>query len=213
MMFSVSILTVWQPVNEYPQLFAYNDGNNPPAVPDMMVVGGVTVDGNRWDRSKVDVPGNPQVIRLHAPSFIINVPQPGGGWRNPNEVTGVSYGRHIYLTPRLLAMLPNNTLTSAMIAAATISGLAAYFLGLSSLSHIIDDDPTQRVRNLKDELEVGSAVARGNVGSLWNLADPRTCPPGPPPPGFQDGDEVPCADTSTSSGNTVVAIPNCFITT
>ena len=103
-----------------------------------------------------------------------------------------------------------------MIAAATISGLATYFLGLSSLSNIIVNDPVQRVRNLKDELEIGSSIARGsdsNVLSLWNLADPRTCPPGTPPPGFQDGDEVPCADTSTSSGNTVVAIPNCFITT
>ena len=104
-----------------------------------------------------------------------------------------------------------------MIGAATISGLATYFLGLSSLSNIIIvDDPVQRVRNLKDELETGSSIARGvdpTVRSLWNVADPRTCPPGTPPPGFQDGDEVPCADTSTSSRNTVVAIPNCFITT
>ncbi len=110
-----------------------------------------------------------------------------------------------------------NILTFAMIAAATISGLATYFLGLSSLSGgIITDDPVQRVKNLKDELEVGSSIPRGvdlNVKSLWNLADPRTCPPRTPPPGFQDGDEVPCADTSTGSGNTVVAIPNCFITT
>ena len=105
-----------------------------------------------------------------------------------------------------------------MIAAATISGLAAYFLGLSSLSDLlINDDPVQRVKNLKDELEVGSAVRRGesesDVYAVWNYQNPETCPPGTPPPGFQDGDEVPCADTSTSSGNIVVAIPNCFITT
>lgn len=91
-------------MDQYPQLLAYNDGANPPAVPDILVVGGVTVDGNRWDRSKVDVPGNPQVIKLYAPSFGINVPAPGGGWRNPNEVQGVSYGRHFYPALRLFAM-------------------------------------------------------------------------------------------------------------
>ena len=109
-------------------------------------------------------------------------------------------------------------LTPAMIAAATISRLATYFLGPSSLSDvIITDDPVQRVKNLNDELEVGSAVRRGTgqsvVSSVWNYQNPETCPAGTPPPGFHNGDEVPCADTSTRSGNTVVAIPNCFITT
>ena len=107
-------------------------------------------------------------------------------------------------------------LTSAILAAGTISGLGAYFLGLSSLSNVlITDDPVQRVRNLKNELEIGSTIPRGtndNVKSLYNFADPRTCPPDPPA-GSQDGDEVPCGDTSSTSGNTVVAIPNCFITT
>lgn len=111
----------------------------------------------------------------------------------------------------------NKILTPGMIAAATVSGLAAYFLGLSSLSDlIITDDPVERIKNLKDLLEVGSAVRRGKdqeFYSVWNTQNPETCPPGTPPPGFQDGDEVPCADTSTSSGNTVVAIPNCFIAT
>lgn len=111
----------------------------------------------------------------------------------------------------------NNILTPATIAAATVSGLAAYFLGLSSLSDLlITDDPVERVKNLKDFLEVGSAVLRGKEEkyySVWNDQDPETCLPGTPPPGFQNGDEVPCADASTSSGNTVVAIPNCFITT
>ena len=202
-------------MNQYPQLFAYNNGGSPPTVPNMMVVGGVKTDGNLWDRSRVDVPGNPQVIKLHAPSFHINVPGPDGGWRNPNEVQGVSYGSYSCPVLRLSDAGTKNILTSAMIAGATISGLAAYFLGLSSLSDvIITDDPVQRVKNLKDQLEVGSAVARApSIDSVWNLANPRTCPPGTPPPGFQDGDEVPCADPSTRSRNTVVGIPNCFITT
>ena len=106
-------------------------------------------------------------------------------------------------------------LTPAMIATATISGLATYLLGLSSLSNvIITDDHVRSVKNLKEELQVGSAVASvPNIESVWNNANPRTCPPGTPPPSLQAGDEVPCADTSTSSGNTVVAIPNCFNTT
>ena len=90
------IVTVWQPVDQYPQLFAYPSNGQPPAVPNMMIVGGVRVpDGNLWERSKVDPPGtNPPVITLYAPSFHLTVPQPGGDWRNPNEVQGVSYGRH-----------------------------------------------------------------------------------------------------------------------
>ena len=180
-----------------------------------MVVGGVTVDGDRWYKSCVDVPGNPKVIKLYAPSSDINVPAPDGSWRNFHEVTGVSYGRQSNLFISHASM--NNILTPAMIAAATVSGLAAYFLGLSSLSDLlITDDPVERVKNLKDFLEVGSAVRRGKddlYDSVWNDQDPETCLPGTPPPGFQNGDGVPCADATTSSGNTVVAIPNCFITT
>jgi hypothetical protein len=84
--FSLLTLTVWQPVDEYPQVFACPSNGQPPAVPNMMVIGGVTVpDGNRLDGSQVDPPGtNPPVITLYAPSFHINVPRPGGGWRNPN---------------------------------------------------------------------------------------------------------------------------------
>ena len=212
-----SMLIVYQSVNQYPQLFAYHSDGKPPAVPNMMVVGGVTVpDGNLWERSKVDPPGtNPPVIMSHAPSFLINVPEPDGGWRNPYEVQGVSYGR--YCCPVLRSFLDvsmNYVLTSGNLAAATISGLGIYFLGLSSLSgNFASDNPVQRVANLKRQLESGSAIPRGNVPSLYNLADPRTCPPGLLPPGFQDGDEVPCGGTSTVSGNTVVAIPNCYITT
>ena len=214
------MLTVWQPVDEYPQLFAYPSNGQPPAVPNMMVIGGVTVpDGNRWERSKVDPPGtNPRVITLYAPSFHINVPQAGGGWRNPNEVQGVSYGRHCFPVLGLfLDASMKYILISGMLAAGTISGLGTYFLGLSSLSgNLANDDPVQRVIRLKQQLGLGSSLARGNdpnVRSLWNLADPETCPPGTPPPGFQDGDEVPCGDTSTKSGNTVIAISNCYIMT
>ena len=90
------MLTVWQQVDEFPQLFAYRIDGQPPAVPNMMVIGGVTVpEGDKWPRSKVDPPGtNPPVITSYAPSFHINVPKPDGGWRNPHEVQGVSYGKH-----------------------------------------------------------------------------------------------------------------------
>lgn len=105
-------------------------------------------------------------------------------------------------------------LTHKMLAAGTISGLGTYFLGLSSLEgNLAHDDPVQRVKRLKQQLGLGSSASRGDVRSLWNLADPGTCPPGTLPPGFQDGDEIPCADTSTNSGNTVIAIPNCYIMT
>ena len=83
-------------MNEYPQLLAYPSSGMPPAVPNMMVVGGVTApDGNRAPRSKVDIPDtDPPVITVYAPSTLINVPKPGEGWRDPESVTGVSYGRH-----------------------------------------------------------------------------------------------------------------------
>lgn len=70
----------------------------------MMVVGGVTVDGDRWGQSCVDVPGNPQVIKLHAPCTYIHVPAPNGDWRNPNVVQGVSFGRHLNLVLQLSPM-------------------------------------------------------------------------------------------------------------
>jgi hypothetical protein len=105
-------------------------------------------------------------------------------------------------------------LTPGILAAATISGLGIYFLGLSSLSgNLANYDPLQRVIRLKQQLGLGSSLTRGNVRLLWNLADPEICPPGTPPPGFQDGDEVPYGDTSTTSGSTVISIPNCYIMT
>ncbi|KAL8688071.1 MAG: hypothetical protein Q9218_005923 [Villophora microphyllina] len=156
----------------------------------MVIVGGVDTDGTLWKRSRVDPDEHQETIKLHAPAVEITVPSARGDWRPPAEIQGVSY------------------------AASTVAGLAAYYLGLSSFSDVIrDDDPVQRVRKLKNVLELGTSVKRtDNVRSLYNLADPRTCPPDVPS-GFQDGDEVPCRDTSSTSGNTVLAIPNCFITT
>ncbi len=119
----------------------------------MMGIGGVRVpDGDRWDGSKVDPAGtHPPVITLYAPSFHNNVPQAGGGWRNPDEVQGVSYGR--YCCPVLRLFLDASMkyiLTSGILAAAIISGLGTYFLGLSSLSgNLANDDPVQRVIRLK----------------------------------------------------------------
>ena len=80
-----------------------------------------------------------------------------------------------------------------MIASGTIAGLGAYFLGLSSLHDSLhDDDPTERVKKLKNELEIGSCIDRtDNICALHNLADPGKCPPDPPLD-FQDGDEVGC---------------------
>lgn len=107
-------------------------------------------------------------------------------------------------------------LTLITLASGTIAGLGTYFLGLSSLSSVLqDNDPTKRVQNLKEQLQSGGCISRTNdpsICALYNLADPRTCPPDVPD-GFQDGDEVDCKDTSSSSANTVVAIPGCFITT
>ena len=137
-------------------------------------------NGNRWDGSKMDPPGtNPRVITLYAPSFHINVPQSGGGWRNPNDVQGVSYGRRC--CPVLKLFLDTSMkyiLISGMLTAGTISGLGTYFLGLSSLSgNLANDDPVQRVIRLKQQLGLGSSLARRkdpNVRALWNLADGYT---------------------------------------
>lgn len=92
-------------------------------------------------------------------------------------------------------------LTSVTLASGTIAGLGAYFLGLSSLSSSLhDDDSTKRVQKLKEELQTGSCIPRtddNKICALYNLADPRTCPPDVPPD-FKDGDEIGCKDTSST---------------
>ena len=70
--------TVRQPVNEYPELFAYPSEGKPPAVPNMMVISGVDLTtnkkGKKGDRSRVDPPRtDPSVITLYAPSFRITL--------------------------------------------------------------------------------------------------------------------------------------------
>ena len=102
------VLILWQPVDEYPQLFAYG---NPADVPDMMVVGGVGTNGELWERSKVDPPNNAQVIKVYAPCYDITVPNANnGGYRAPAEVQGVSYGRHDYQDLRLPPQLRSSKL-------------------------------------------------------------------------------------------------------
>ncbi|KAI4195353.1 MAG: hypothetical protein LQ350_007250 [Teloschistes chrysophthalmus] len=152
------------PVGLYPQLLAYG---LLPDVPDMMVVGGVETDGKLWKKSRVDPDERTQVIKVHAPAVDLRIPQADGKYRPPAEVRGVSY------------------------AAGSVSGLAAYFLGRSSFAdELRDDDPVQRVRKLKTVLEVGATIKRSdNIPSLYNLADPRACPPDVPA-GFQNGEEV-----------------------
>ena len=209
------MLILSQPVDQYPQLFAYG---NPADVPNMMVVGGVRKDGELWTRSKVDPPNNAQVIKVYAPCVEMNLPDATtGGYRPSFGVEGVSYGRHCYSHPMFPPRCDHeNLLTSRNLASGTIAGLGTYFLGLSSLSNnLADNDPVQRVVKLKNQLQTGSCLQRvsdKSICSLYNLADPRTCPPDPPA-GFQDGDEVPCKDTSSTSGNTVLAIDGCFLTT
>lgn len=94
-----------------------------------------------------------------------------------------------------------------MLASGTIAGLGAYFLGLSSLyDSLHDDDPTKRVRKLKDELESGSCIERiDGICALHNLADPRKCPPDPPLD-FQDGDEVGCKSEDSEEPTTTSGI-------
>ena len=102
---------------------------------------------------------------------------------------------------------PDSIATRPLIApdvlpSATIAELGAYFLGLSSLSDSLqDDDPTKRVQKLKDELQAGSCIPRGqdsNICGLNNLANPRKCPPDVPS-SFKNGDEVECRAIEATS--------------
>jgi hypothetical protein len=47
-----------------------------------------------WYRSKVSPDPNIQVVKIHAPSFDINIADGKGDFRPPGEVEGVSYGTH-----------------------------------------------------------------------------------------------------------------------
>lgn len=66
-------------------------------------------------------------------------------------------------------------LTLAPKASGTVAGLAAYFLGLSSLEAVLkDNDPVARVRNLKEWVETGSSFSRGNDDKLNRCGTPPT---------------------------------------
>ena len=95
-------------------------------------------------------------------------------------------------------------------AAASVSGLAAYFLGLSSLhDQLKHDSGLQRVRNLRKHI-IDAAFPRGDYkhDSLWNGVDPRDCNVGK----RADGVEVPCDSGTTKTKDIVVQMPGCFIT-
>lgn len=101
-------------------------------------------------------------------------------------------------------------------AAAQVSGMAAYFLGLSSLSdYLHDDDGRARVVKLKDFI-IRAAWDRtdpdGLLKAIYNHEDPRTCPANQK----RDGDEVgePCRSSPTTSavGNDITAMVDCYVT-
>lgn len=187
------LLILSQPVNQWPQLLAYG---NPAQVPDMMLVGGVGTDGTRWAGSRVDPADEDKVIKVYAPSYDLKIPDAStGGYRVPTEVTGTSYGMCDCTLPRICWWYHRDSLANiyCALASGTVAGLGTYLLGLSSLSNsLLDDDPVQRVRNLKDELETVSCISRvDDFCGLNNLIDPEKCLPDVPDD-FQDGDEVEC---------------------
>lgn len=105
----------------------------------------------------------------------------------------------------------NTVLTWFPAAAATVAGLAAYFLGLSSLHEELSSDTgVQRVRKLKAFI-TQNCYSRGDglPMVIWNLMDPLEC-------GVirrDNGVEEPCDSGVTKTHDTVVEIPGCFITT
>ncbi|CAL8579771.1 hypothetical protein XPA_005502 [Xanthoria parietina] len=183
------------PINQYPQLFAGQKGDD--GIPELIVVGGVEVyddkNGNLWDRSRVGTPENGVTVDVYAPSYLINCANNAGGFRIREEVTGTS------------------------LAAAQVSGMCAYFLGLSSLSATLhDDDGRQRVLKLKRQI-LTTAWARNNnhvdIKAIWNTEDPGTCRK---PPNKSDSSAVdqPCqVSSTTATGNDLTIMGDCYITT
>jgi hypothetical protein len=78
-------------MDEYPQLFATGLS---PDVTNLLVVGGVGIDGNLWYRSKVSPDPNIQIVKIHTPSFDISIADGKGDFRPPGQVEGVFYGMH-----------------------------------------------------------------------------------------------------------------------
>ncbi|KAI4283434.1 MAG: hypothetical protein L6R38_002156 [Xanthoria sp. 2 TBL-2021] len=182
------------PINQYPTLFAGQSGDD--GIPELIVVGGVEVyddkNGNLWERSRLGTPENGVTVDVYAPSYLINCANNEGGFRNRQEVTGTS------------------------LAAAQVSGMCAYFLGLSSLSdQLHDDDGRQRVLKLKRQI-LTTAWARNNtqvdIKAIWNTEDPGTCRP---PPNKSDSSVgQPCqVSSTTATGNDLTIMGDCYITT
>ncbi|KAL8891539.1 MAG: hypothetical protein Q9192_005730 [Flavoplaca navasiana] len=177
-------------INQYPQLFKGLSGND--GIPELIVVGGVEVyddkTGHLWPRGRVRTDENNVDIDVYAPSYLINCANNKGGLRNREEVT----------------------------AAAQVSGLGAYFLGLSSLEKTLhDDDGRQRVIKLKNQIVI-SAWARNNdqkdIKAIWNTEDPGTCRP--PPKSSDSSVGQPCqVSSTTATGNDLTIMGDCYITT
>ncbi|KAI4278331.1 MAG: hypothetical protein LQ337_001100 [Flavoplaca oasis] len=182
------------PINQYPQLFKGQSGND--GIPELIVVGGVEVYNDRtgylWPRGRVRTDENNVDIDVYAPSYLINCANNKGGLRIREEVTGTS------------------------LAAAQVSGLGAYFLGLSSLEKTLqDDDGRQRVIKLKNQI-VTTAWARNNdqldIKAIWNTEDPGTCRP--PPKSSDSSVGQPCqVSSTTATGNDLTIMGDCYITT
>lgn len=93
---------VAQPINQYPQLFKGQSGND--GIPELIVVGGVEVYNDRtgylWPRGRVRTDENNVDIDVYAPSYLINCANNKGGLRIREEVTGTSLGsRNLQLHP------------------------------------------------------------------------------------------------------------------
>ncbi|KAL8996677.1 MAG: hypothetical protein Q9169_003849 [Polycauliona sp. 2 TL-2023] len=175
-------------VDKWPTLFAGEEGND--RIPELLVVGGIEVydgrNGQLWDRTQYA-----PYTSLWAPNFLINCVDGTGGMRNRLETTGTSF------------------------ASASVSGMAANFLGIPEVrDRLHDDDGRTRVLNLKRHLIVYAYVRNKDAGEykgIYNGEDPRTCKKPP----NDDDDEVgdPCQVSSTSASNDMTIMADCFIYT
>ncbi|KAL8882518.1 MAG: hypothetical protein Q9198_000498 [Flavoplaca austrocitrina] len=156
-------------------------------IPELIIVGGIEVYRGR-NGKLWDRSQTAPFVSVYAPSFIINCADGKGGMRNRLEVT----------------------------AAAQVSGMGAYFLGIPSIrDYLHDDNGRNRVTKLKDHILRNSWVrdkTAGDFNAIYNNEDPRTCKKPP----SDDDDEVaePCQVTTTTTGaNDVTVMGDCFIDT
>ncbi|KAL8673770.1 MAG: hypothetical protein Q9168_001831 [Polycauliona sp. 1 TL-2023] len=175
-------------VDKWPTLFAGEEGDD--GIPELIVVGGIEVydfkNGKLWDRSQ-----KAPYVDLYAPSYLINCVDGAGGMRNRLETTGTSF------------------------AAAQVSGMAAYFLGISGIrDKLRDDDGRTRSLNLKNHL-ISYAYARdktaGDFKAIYNGEDPRECRKSPKDDDKDVGE--PCRPSTTAPSNDMTIMGDCFIET